>query len=56
MGDILLGRLRELRASEDVLDLGLVDDGFVVADGMRVLGALGLSEYGQVWAAEVLGT
>ena len=30
----------------------MVDDGFVVADGMRVFGALGLSEYGRVRAAE----
>ena len=51
-GDILLDRLRELRTSEDVLDLGVVDDGFVVVDGMQVLGALGLSEYERVWATK----
>ena len=51
-GDVLLGRLREHRTGEDVLDLGLVDDGLVVADRMRVLGALGLFGYGRVRAAE----
>ena len=51
-GDILLGHLRELRTSEGVLDTSVVDDGFVVADGMQVLGAIGLSEYGRVRAAK----
>ena len=52
-GDILLSHLRELRTSEDVLDLGVVDDGFVVADSMQEPGALGLSEYGRVRVAKV---
>ena len=47
-----LGHLREHRTGEDILNPGLVDDGFVGADGMQVLGALGLSEYGRVRAVE----